>query len=207
MSINITAPLKSQPQSIPAGRTAQLLVGLTTNRSPSETAQIRYRVNAPGVVFANNGTQVLQTTEQVFSTGTTSITPYSLSGPPGAVPIQVEVTPATPPAKSGTSVVLTSAGALAGATVGFAPDGPPGVGDATGRQREPDRPMPRAGSARARKSGARTVPARKAGRRKTSTRKAVRTAKSKAPKATRPTSARKGGRKRSAAGPRSRKRR
>lgn len=115
MTINITAPLKSRPTSIRPGQSAQLILDLITDRSPSETAQITYTANAPGVVFGSTGTSVLRTSQTVFSTGTTSNTSYSLSGASGAVPISAEVTPATPPAGSGTSVVLSSALAMVGA--------------------------------------------------------------------------------------------
>lgn len=125
MSINITAPLKSRPSSIGPGQSAQLLLDLVTDQIPSETAQITYTANAPGVIFTASGTSVLQTSHVVSTIGSTSVTPYSLSGPPGLVSISVAVTPATPPAASGTSVVLRPALAVRGAAL--RPAGIPGA--------------------------------------------------------------------------------
>lgn len=106
MSINITSSLSSRPAALANGQTAELVLGLTTTIVPTETAQITYRIGAPGVIFVSTGSPVLTTSELVFSTGTTSRTRYALSGPPGGVPIRAEVTPATPPARSGTMVTL-----------------------------------------------------------------------------------------------------
>jgi len=120
MSIQIDNGLKSKPASLSQGQSATLILDLSTDQSPSETAQIVYTVDAPGVVFDSTGSNTLKTTEQVMSTGTRSETPYSLSGPAGNVSIRAKVTPATPPERSGTSVTLTGAGMPAGMPAGMA---------------------------------------------------------------------------------------
>jgi hypothetical protein len=114
MSIQIDNGLKSKPASVSQGQSATLILDLSTDQSPSETAQIVYTVDAPGVVFDSTGSDTLTTTEPVMSTGTRSETSYSLSGPAGIVSIRAKVTPATPPERSGTSVTLKGAGMPAG---------------------------------------------------------------------------------------------
>jgi hypothetical protein len=120
MPIFITESLRSKPTTLRAAEVAELLLGLSTDQSPSATAGISFQIVTPNVVFAATGTSNMDTTEEVFSTGTTLRRNYGLMGPPGAVSIRAEARPGNPPSSSATVVVLAPSGAIAGARARFA---------------------------------------------------------------------------------------
>ena len=116
MTIFITKALSSAPGSLTPGKAGTLRMGLMTNQSPSERAQIQYQIVAPpGVVFVSTNSPFLSDSPEVFSTGSTAVTSYALNGPSGLVNIRASVTPSGPPAASATAVAQTSALAAAAA--------------------------------------------------------------------------------------------
>jgi len=147
--IFIQSSLRSSPGSLAPGQAGTLRIGLLTDESPAETAQIQYEIISPaGVVFTSTNSTVIVDSVQVFSTGTTASTAYALRGPAGLINIRASVTPSMLPATSATAVALTSASF--------------GIGAATRGRPRSSQPAP----APARKKAARKKAAPKATRRK-----------------------------------------
>jgi hypothetical protein len=123
MAIFISDSLASEPTTLPNNAPGQLKLALMATVSPSETAQIKYEITTPNVVFTGTNSATMTTTEEVFTTGTTVRRAYGLRGPAGAVKIRVEVGPGDPPSSSATVVALV--GGVAPALTDMTPSANP----------------------------------------------------------------------------------